>query len=101
MRKEAEIKREIVKYLRTRGHMVIPYRNVGIRKANGNFIPTQLLGVADLLGLTKEGKFFAIEVKRPGGVLTNNQTAFLSAVRFFKCKGFVAYSVDDVMKAGL
>ena len=44
------------------------------------------------------GRFFAIEVKRPGGRLTANQAAFLAAVRAHGGIAFVAESVEDVRK---
>lgn len=101
-RKETDIKRAIIRYLKYRGCLVIPYRNVGIFKRDtGKYIPSSQLGISDLLGLTHEGKFFAIEVKMPGNRLTLHQEKFLEVVRSFGCIGIVAYSVDDCIKAGL
>lgn len=102
MKKEADIKRAIVQYLRARGCLVIPYRNVGIfKRETGQYIPAQQLGISDLLGLTRGGKFFAIEVKMTGNKPTLFQDKFLETVRSFGCIGIVAYSIDDCIKAGL
>ena len=100
-RPEREIKKEIIKYLRLRGHLVIPYRTIGIRKKEGGFIPAPMLGVSDLLGLTKDGKFFAIEVKRKGEGPSIPQKAFLQAVKQFNGIAITASSIDEVMASGL
>jgi hypothetical protein len=100
--KEADIKRAIVQYLKSRGCLVIPYRNVGIYKqSTGRYIPAPQLGISDLLGLTREGKFFAIEVKMPGNKTTIFQEFFLESVRSYGCLAIVAYSVEDCLGAGL
>lgn len=54
-------------------------------------------GIADLL-VCYDGKFVAIEVKRPNGRLTEDQEKFLHNVRAAGGIAFVAYSVDDVVK---
>jgi len=101
-RKEADIKRAITQYLRARGCLVIPYRNVGIfKRVTGQYISSPHLGISDLLGLTREGRFFAIEVKRPGNRPTLFQEQFLETVRSFNCIAIVAYSIDDCIEAGL
>lgn len=100
-RSEADIKRAIVQYLRARGCLVIPYRSVGIMKKNGKYIPMHGVGVSDLLGLTKEGKFFAVEVKTDIGRPTDNQVQFLETVRTFGCIGIIARTIDDCIRAGL
>lgn len=60
--------------------------------------PYQRPGIADLL-VCLDGRFVAIEVKRPGvGVLTPLQEQFLHDVRAAGGIAFVAYSVDDVVR---
>lgn len=100
-RTEADIKRAIVQYLRMKGCLVIPYRSVGIVKPNGKYIPMPRTGISDLLGLDKNGKFFAIEVKRPGEPRPDHQERFLQEVRSHGCVGIFATSIEDVMGAGL
>lgn len=59
--------------------------------------PYQRPGIADLL-VCMDGRFIAIEVKRPGiGVLTPIQEQFLKDVRTAGGIAFVAYSVEDVV----
>lgn len=53
--------------------------------------------IADLL-VCLDGRFVAIEVKRPKGKLTDGQERFLHNVRAAGGKAFVAYSVDDVVR---
>lgn len=96
-RSEADIKKAIERYLKFQGCLVIPYRNTGLRISSGRWITARRKGISDLLGLTREGKFWAIEVKRPGERTTIEQDQFLASVRSFGCQGFVATSVDDVI----
>lgn len=98
---EADTKRAIIQYLKIRGHMVIPYRTTGIKTTTKGWIPATNTGIADLLGLTKDGRFFAIEVKSITGHTTPEQDRFLGSVRSHGCKAFVARSVDDVIREGL
>lgn len=55
-------------------------------------------GISDILGVW-DGKMLAIEVKAPGGKLSNEQADFLDKVNLAGGIGFVAYSVEDVIKA--
>lgn len=101
VRKESEIKRAIEFYLKARGCLVIPYRTTGIRTKDRGWIPARRKGIADLLGLTREGKFFAIETKNEKGNLAPEQQQFLESVRSFGCIAIVARSVQDCIDAGL
>jgi len=56
-------------------------------------------GVADIIGQTTGGVFFAIEVKRPGEKATTEQRAFLDRVNAHGGIGILAFSVDDVFGA--
>jgi RecB family endonuclease NucS len=60
-----------------------------------------MVGVADILGVSKLGQFFAIEVKRPGGEPSPEQIQFLNEVRQRKGIAIVADNLDDVIKTGL
>jgi len=56
-------------------------------------------GIADILGvLPPDGKFLAIEVKRPGRKPTERQRQFLEQVEAAGGIALVAYSVEDVAK---
>lgn len=62
--------------------------------AGGQF---QRAGIPDIIGCLN-GKYFAIEVKRPGGKLSEKQKKEIEAIK--SCNGivFVAYSTEDVIK---
>lgn len=59
------------------------------------YIPFAFVGCSDILGQLKDGRFLAVEVKRPGNGPTPEQTAFLETVCRHNGVGFVARSVDD------
>jgi len=55
-------------------------------------------GTSDIIGILPGGQFLAIEVKKPGGVLSESQKEFLDKVNALGGRAFVAYSIDDVQK---
>jgi hypothetical protein len=55
-------------------------------------------GSSDLIGLSRTGRFLAIEIKAHGGRLTDEQTAFLDLVRRMGGVSGVARSVEDAMR---
>lgn len=101
---EADALRQISGYLLTKGYFF--WRNntgafVGDYKGKSRFVRYGHKGSGDILGLTKEGKFFSIEVKRKGKKASPDQNRFMTEVLLSKGIAFVAYSVDDVMANGL
>jgi hypothetical protein len=57
---------------------------------------SQPKGISDLVGIW-QGRYLAIEVKRPGGRLRPDQQRFIDRVRIEGGIAFVARSVDDVI----
>jgi hypothetical protein len=53
-------------------------------------------GCADIIGQLKNGRFLAIEVKRPSGTATAAQEAFIARVRNNGGVAGVVRSVDDL-----
>jgi hypothetical protein len=98
--KEQAIQAQILAYLKFKGYFVWRNNSGATRagKFGERFIRYGLVGSADILGLTKQGMFLAIEVKRPGGRLSPHQEAFLDAIRANKGMAIVAYSLTDVQK---
>lgn len=96
---EQQIKKAIADYLRIKKYIVINHRNVGIKKPNGSFIPLPAgeKGISDLLACSPEGRFIAIEVKRPGGTVSPDQREFIERINKKGGLAFVAYSIDDAM----
>ena len=54
-------------------------------------------GISDLL-VCLDGKFIAIEVKRPGGKATPIQSQYIEEIKRAGGIAFVAHSVDEVVK---
>lgn len=72
--------------------------NVGAFKDGDRFVRFGFRGCSDIMGQMKDGRFLAVECKRPGGKLTEYQLGFLVRVQNNGGVAFVARSVDDVMK---
>lgn len=96
--KETDIQRAIIQYLRYKGYFVWKQNNVGIKKANGSYIPTTMRGISDILGISKDGKFIAIEVKMGKNKPTEYQEMFLEEIKSRKGIAIVAYDLLDVQK---
>lgn len=96
--KESDIQNAIIKWLEWNRFLVIKINNVGILKANGQYIPPRQRGISDIIAL-KDGKFYAIECKRPGQKPTIYQEDFIKQVQQHGGIGFVATSIDDVKKS--
>ena len=102
--KESDIQKAILDYLKLKKYLVFKHRNVGIFKQDtGKYIPLTAgeKGISDILGCTPQGRFLAIEVKMPGKKPTQDQLLFLASVQAHNGIGLVAWSLDDVIKAGL
>ena len=85
MPKESIIQRQIIARLRNMGAWVF--------KVHGS--PYQQVGVPDLL-VGYEGRFYAMEVKQPGGVMSPVQVKAIEAIR---ASGSVAGRVESVEEA--
>lgn len=82
---EKRIENQIKQYLDSIGAWHI--------KTHGNMFSKA--GTPDLIGSLR-GRFIAIEVKRPGGVVSPLQKAHLKLIRQAGGVAFVAYSLEDV-----
>lgn len=100
---EKDIQKQILEYLALR-RIVAWRQNSGAMKgksATGKawYVKFHTApGCSDVLGVLPGGRFFAIEVKRPGNVATPNQESFIEKIRQAGGLAFVAYSVDDVIR---
>ena len=93
---EQQIQTECLNYLRKRGHFVWKNNNSRIK---GKYFTKK--GVSDILGIGKDGKFLAVEVKTDKGLLSPQQADFILKVKYHGGIGVVARSVEDLVKAGL
>lgn len=70
--------------------------NVGMAKIEGRVIKYGLVkGSSDLIGWTANGRFLAVEVKRPGGIISPEQQRFIEAVNDKGGLGMVVFSAQD------
>jgi hypothetical protein len=77
---------------------VIHKDNRTVTLANAQMIPCGLCkGSSDLIGLTSQGIFFAIEVKTPKGRTSKEQDAFIKRVREQGGIAGVARSPQDAL----
>ena len=72
-------------------------QNVGAAKVGERFVRFGWRGCSDLLGMLKDGRLLAVEVKAPRGRVRSEQVEFLSLVRRFGGVAFVARNAADVI----
>jgi penicillin-binding protein-related factor A (putative recombinase) len=98
---EKAIQKTILDYLHRRQIFCWKEHSSGIMVEGGQrYMPLGLKGKADILGIY-QGKFLAIEVKRPSGVLSPEQELFLYNIRKHGGIAIVARDVDDLINAGI
>lgn len=103
---ESVLKRSILEYLHLKGHFVWNNPSTGtydprtrsFRAKRGIF---NIPGVSDILGITKDGRPLAVEVKTKTGKVSDHQKNFIE--RFTEKGGlaFVARSIEDCEAKGL
>ena len=95
---EREILRDCLAYLNAHPRVAFAFRaNTGLvltpdgkRRFKAGF-----KGCSDILGMTKTGRFFAVEVKQRGKCATEEQAAFLIKVSTYGGYGAVAHDTQD------
>lgn len=99
MTSEANIQNEIMIALSQAG-CVVWRNNTGVLKdASGRPIKFGLCkGSADLIGIAKDGRFLAVEVKTAVGRVRPEQELFIASVKRAGGRAGVARCVDDAMK---
>ena len=98
-RPEAAALREVLRVLRN--HPAVAWcerQNTGAVKVDGRFIRYGWRGCSDLLGMLKDGRLLAVEVKAPRGQLRPEQKEFLALVQRFGGVAFVARNALDAIK---
>ena len=82
---EQQIQTKILKYLKSKEYYT--FKTILCNRA----------GIPDIIGCTLEGKFFAIEVKKPPrGKLSKLQEWNIASIRKLGAIAIVAHSLDDV-----
>lgn len=110
---EHQIQNMLIEYLTMRGHFVWR-NNTGVTKldytyktgerkgmSGQRFFRAGKKGSADIIGIAKDGKLIAIEVKKKGGKVSPAQEEFLDRIKEKGGYAIVAYDENDVINAGL
>lgn len=90
---EGEIKKEIVQVLRKHGFLVwVQHANPPLKR---KFQVKK--GICDIIGIHRNGsgKMIALEVKKPGGRLSEEQIKFINKIRSLGGIAGVVYNVED------
>ena len=96
---ERDIQKSILDYLQADYRVVFSRRfNAGTIYIDGRAMKMGERGDSDIIGMLFDGRFLAIEVKRPGEVPTPEQHAFLNMVNDNGGVAFIATSVEDVQE---
>lgn len=98
---EQDIQRAILDYLRIKKYVVFKHHSTGFTVRNGKAVTFRYSekGISDIIACSVQGRFVAIEVKKPGGKASEDQLDFLKRVRANGGIGILAYSLDDVVEA--
>jgi hypothetical protein len=92
--REVDLQEDIYQLVTLCGYTIFYTHKIGAHKHR-----PVLPGISDFIGIIPGGLFFAIEVKLPGEIPTKDQTAFIDQVNRAGGIGFVAESLEDVVKA--
>jgi len=98
--KEHDIQNAILELLAVHPKVAWAHRmNSGAFKVGPRFIKCGFTGCPDIMGQLKDGRFLAIEVKKPGGKLTKEQNEFITMVNMNKGFGIIATDAAQVAEA--
>jgi len=91
---EADIQRNILSYLATRG--IVAWRTNSGKVRNNVYMAPK--GTPDIIGYLPNGRLLGIEVKGPKGVVSDSQQAWLERAKKAGCAVMVARSVEEVVR---
>ena len=103
--KERDLVKACIAYLNLKGYEVLR-NNTGLfifhnKDGKPRAVRIGLKGSPDIIACSPDGRFIAVECKTGRNRLTAYQKAFLERLRKKNAIVVVAYSVDDLEKAGL
>ena len=100
--READVLKACLSYLRLRGHLAIRINGgVAITVSSNRLRCTDTPGCADILGLSRDGRFYAVECKSSSGRQSAEQKEFEKDCVSRGGLYVLARSVDDLKEAGL
>lgn len=95
---ETEVQNQIIDWLCLKQIFNWRQNTMGVYMGDGKFRKAPATGVSDILGILKNGRFLAIEVKRPGGKATPEQLEFIENINSNGGLAFVADNLDKVIE---
>ncbi len=99
---ESEIQKSIINYLKVRRdyqHDLVFWRiNTGAARLGGRVVNYGYVGMADIIGVLRGGRFMAIEVKAEKGKQSAEQKVWQETVTNTGGIYILARSVDDVIR---
>jgi hypothetical protein len=99
---ESAVLRACLDYLRFRGHFVFRVNGGAFETKRGGFVRcTDISGVADIIGVTRNGKALAVECKSEKGKRAATQKAFEYYWTGNDGVYVLARGVEDLQGAGL
>lgn len=98
-RPEAAALNEVLRVLRSHPNVAWVHRmNSGAAKIGNRFVRFGFPGCPDVLGMLRNGRALAVEVKSRSGRLCDEQAVFLELVNAYNGVAFVARNANDVYK---
>lgn len=95
---ESQVLNQCMRYLCGCG-LYVWRNNTGALKTENGFVRFGKKGSSDIIGITNDGRFLAIECKREkGGVLSDAQAEFLAEINARHGIGFSVHSVEELQK---
>jgi Holliday junction resolvase len=102
---EKHLVKACMQYLTLRGFVPIRTNSGALVLQNGNgktrVVKMGQKGTPDIIACSPDGRFVAIECKVRGNKPTPAQKEFLNRLARNRAHVIVAYSIDDLIKAGL
>lgn len=96
---EQQIQRKVIEYLRWHRNVAwVERMNVGARKIRDGFIRFGFRGCSDIIGQMKDGRFLAVEVKKPGGIISKDQEEFIATVKQYGGVACIIYGQDELVE---
>jgi len=97
-RSEKSVMSEVMQALSGRGDLRAWRNNVGAARDGGRFVRFGLPGSADITGILNDGRRLEIEVKAPGGRLSEKQKNFGAMIQKFGGVFFVVRSAAELLE---
>lgn len=97
MQTESQIQTEILNYLRAEGFFCWKNHTGGIRKRGTATVVNPNKGAPDIFAI-RQGTFYGIEVKKPGGKAQSHQLAWLEKLRQHGGIAIICDSVESCIE---